>query len=247
MGSSDFTTILTLGFVAVGGYLFITQIYPMMKRGIEDAFEEEERIPPTIITPPSIEDRYPDILVEDRYPDYVIENRYPDVVQYPYYPIITPPYCGPGRFWDGFKCKKVDCPPGMKWDDGRCRPDCPAGFRYDDGICKPRQCDDDEYFDGRKCREIPNYRQKKGSRDWKHRERNMKDWDREPRRFENNGNSRDRWHKDRDKEDKVKDAIDSITKPIKELIEPSDKPEQNRVKEIQEKAMQSFLEVDYLY
>lgn len=282
---SNFETILTLGFLGVGGYFFITQIYPMMQRGISEAFDEgpssapppEERIIPAAI----IEDRYPDILVEDRYPDVVVEDRYPDYVPYPYPypspvypPIINPPYCGVGRYWDGSKCKKINCGPGMKWDDGVCRPDCPDGWRWDDGRCKPRSCDNDEYFDGRRCRELPDRPRPRfpriPDRDWNDRDRNDRDWEdriiirpkpgsrdykkkdvkcppgyindkgeckrinRDTERVIKPDTTRERWHQDRDREERMKNAV---TPPS---------PELDRVKEIQEKAMMSFIDIwDY--
>lgn len=263
MGSSDFGTILGLGIIGVGGYVFITQIWPMLKGQLQDAYappareepEEERQIPLTIV-----EDRYPDVVLEDRTPDYIIEDRYPDYV--PYYPIVFPPNCPTGRYWDGIRCKKIDCPHGYKWDDGRCRIDCPPGFRYSNGICKPRNCDDDEFFDGRRCRKLPESEPPDRDRDWwrKWFGREGRDWKKKkfkqvrcPSGYYNDngeckkrspdtekrwgGNPRDRWHEDRDVEEKVKEAIGAATKPTT--------PETDRVKEITEKAVQSFIEVDY--
>ena len=279
MASGDFTTILTLGTVVVGGYFFITQIYPMMKRGIQDAFSDmdyDETPPPQRQVSPGptmpttiIEDRYPDYVVEDRYPDVILEDNYPDYYL-PGGPIVIPSYypiqCSAGKYWDGTKCRRVDCPPGMKWDDGRCRVDCPSGWRYDDGRCKPRSCDNDEYFDGRRCRDKPKPRPvpdwdwddrdrgRKNSRDWKKNPRDVKKCPegyfmsggkcqkRSPdteRRFGSGNMTRDRWHEDRDREDKIKTATGINTR--------TDTPEKDRLQELSEKAIQSFLEVDYYY
>lgn len=271
MGSNDFATILGIGVVGIGGYLFVTQIWPMMRDQLEGiggggGYEEERRIPPMII-----EDRIPDYVVEDRYPDYnIIEDRYPDYYPYPYpqyypYPVYNTPYCPPGRYWNGDRCKKIEI-------------DCPAGYREDNGVCKPRRCDKDEVFDGWTCRKIPRIpKRREGDRpdwDWDRDRNNRPDWDRDrdggrewdrdgrdrdkpppripipttptkkrkkeerppERRF---GSSRDKWNADREVEEKLK----GDTKP-------SATPETDRVKEITEKAVQNFIEIweeDYYY
>ena len=213
MGTNDFATILGIGVVGVGGYLFVTQLWPMMKRELEglgdtgDDFQEEDerRIPPMIV-----EDRVPDIVYEDRYPDYVVEDRYPDYPPYYVPPVIPPPIIS-------------DCPPGTKYDRdlGICEPRCPKGmyFKASKGRCvfSNEPCDSDEYYDwvAGKCR------------DRNRRDRDRRDRDRKPpeHRF---GNNRDKWHQEREKEEKRK-------KPSK--------PEKDRVKEITEKAVQSFIEI----
>jgi len=128
--ANNLNTILTLGAVGVGGYLFVTQVWPMLKRQLSDAFEPEE------------EEYIPRTIIEDRTPDY-----YPVSVPQPYPVPVAQPYpvfqsCPPGKFWDGYRCKNIDI-------------DCPPGYREDDGVCKPRNCDRDEIFDGRRCIKIP--------------------------------------------------------------------------------------------
>lgn len=237
--------VLGLGLVGVGGYLFVTKLWPMIEEGFEAPpsrareMEEEERIPLQII-----EDRYPDIVYEDRYPDYYVEDRYPDYYPYAYpvyYPSPTyyyPTLCPPGKYWNGERCKTIHN-----------NIDCPSGYREHDGQCRPKHCDDDEYFDGRDCRKIiiPSYHHRdddnnrRGDKKRRLNVRKNKDWDRTDR--ERRGppsNSRDRWHKDRDVEESIKASINP------EKVEAEKIKESERVTEIAEKAVQSFIEVDFL-
>ena len=248
------STLLTLGLVGVGGYLFVTKVWPMiedMDFNFLGGSSGSYGSPPEYYRPnvpqrgigPIIEDRFPDYIVEDRYPDYYIEDRYPDYYPYPYpvpqpypYPYIPPSYpqyCGPGRYWNGDRCKKIDI-------------DCPSGYREDDGICKPRDrdrnCDRDEFWNGHRCEKLPRIPLPRPDRDRPDRDRDRiqlpppitklpKPDKKTERRF---NNTRDKWHDDRDKEailtGKPVDAAGSETK---------------RVQEVAEKATQSFLEVWY--
>lgn len=227
MGSNDFQTILALGAVGIGGYLFLTEIFPMIKRNLNEALgelegpQEEEQVPITLV-----EDRYPDVVVEDRYPD-IVYNPPPIInVRGPPVPVIP---CPLGKYWDGFRCKKVDCPPGTKLDQdiGVCEPECPRGyyFKASAGRCVllDKPCDRGEYWDGRRCRDIP---------------RNPAERRRIERRFGSGNFTRDRWHRDRDAEEKVKAAITG-------KLPTEVKPETKRLEEIVEKAITSFIDVEY--
>lgn len=213
--------VLGLGLVGVGGYLFVTKLWPMIEEGFEAPpaeYEEERRIPLQIIT----EDRYPDIIYEDRYPDYYYIDRY---YPYPvYYPSPTPTYyyptlCPPGRYWNGERCKKIeiDCPPGYKEDDGRCKPKTIDWWDWPD-------------FDKKKKKRL-NVRKNK---DWDRMDRERRGTQQQP------SNSRDRWHVDRDVEESIKQAV------APEKVEEEKTKESERVQEIAEKAVQSFIEVDFL-
>jgi hypothetical protein len=212
---STFSTILTLGIVGVGGYLAYTQLWPIIRRQLEDLELGSSRRDDYYEPRPIVEDRYPDVVYEDRFPDYVIEDRYPDYIPYPVpspvFPYPQTPYCPPGRYWDGNGCKriKIDCPPGFDEHDGRCRPDCPSGYHWDDGRCKP-WCKNDEYWDGRRCKDIPDrprncdrneYWDGSRCRDIPTRPpRPRPDWDRDGRdRDDNDDRSGDWWNKDRPK------------------------------------------------
>ena len=126
------SSLITLGLVGVGGYLFIKEVWPMLKDQLEDldfgflggGGGTGRGGPPPNYYPesypqrglqPIIEDRFPDYVVEDRYPDYVIEDRYPDYYPYSYpsyYPYPVPQYypsfpnCPSGRYWDGNSCRE---------------------------------------------------------------------------------------------------------------------------------------------
>jgi hypothetical protein len=268
---STFSTILTLGIVGVGGYLAYTQLWPIIRRQLEDLDLGGGGSRGYYDDRPIIEDRYPDILYEDRFPDYVIEDRYPDYVPYPVpqpvFPYPVTPYCPPGRYWDGDECKrvKIDCPPGYERHDNKCRPDCPSGFHYDDGRCKP-WCKNNEFWDGRRCRDlpdrprIPDWDRDRDNRDWDrdHPGDNRGDWwnkDTRPspipktpptkekaKRKLNTTNNREKWHNDRDKEDAIKSIINEKG-PVEVIKEIGDATKRRR--EIEEKATQSFLEVWY--
>ena|SRR5215207_6831860 len=225
MGSKDFATILGIGAVGIGGYLFITQVMPVLKRQLSDAFEEPEE-----------EERYiPTTIIEDRYPDYY-PAPYPVPQPYP----VLQPYpisCPPGRYWNGDRCKKIEI-------------DCPPGYREDDGVCKPRNCDRDEIFDGRRCIKIPRpircdrdehwngHRCEKCGKDefWNgNRCQDKRDTTRKGKKQLNKkppenrwGNTRDRWNADREIEEKMKGKTT---------------PEIDRVKEVSEKAVTNFIEM----
>lgn len=233
---SGTSTLITLGLIGVGGYLFIKEVWPMLKDSLEDLDLGFSGRPPVDPPPsyfdeipvrgyqPIIEDRFPDYVVEDRYPDYVIEDRYPDYYPYPVYtppvyypPPSYPPYCPPGRYWNGDRCKKIEI-------------DCPPGFREDDGICKPRDrnCDRDEHWNGHRC--------EKCGRD----------------EFWNGSRCQNIPHvpvprpRDWPKSNKRKFNKLGTEEKIKELVsEAENKPETKRLEEITEKAKQSFLEVYY--
>ena len=246
------STLLTLGLVGVGGYLFIKEVWPMLKDSFEDFdlglggpptnYYEPPRLPERGFGP-IIEDRFPDYVVEDRYPDYVIEDRYPDYYPYPvpqpypvYPPVYNPPYCGPGRYWNGDRCKKIDidCPPGYKEDDGRCKP-------------RDRNCDRDEFWNGHRCEKLPKIPRPNCDRDefWNghrcerlprlpDRDRDRPGGGRPGRTFNTPG---DKWNKERDREEKIKEIVTG------KAAEPG--PETKRALDIVEKATQSFLEVYY--
>ena len=167
---SNTSTLITLGILGIGGYFFVTKVWPMLEdqladldlgggggggggRGRQSRDPEVERI-----LQPIIEDRVPDVVYEDRYPDVVVEDRYPDYypVAQPYpvsvptpYPVYLPPtqwpLCPAGRYWNGDRCKKVDI-------------DCPPGYREDDGVCERRDCNRNEFWNGHRCENIPRYR-----------------------------------------------------------------------------------------
>lgn len=240
---SNTSTLITLGLIGVGGYLFIKEVWPMLKDQLEDfdfglgGSSGEYGPPPEYYEPnipkrglqPIIEDRFPDYVIEDRYPDYVIEDRYPDYYPYPvpypqpvYIPPALPPYCPPRKYWNGERCKSVDI-------------DCPSGYREDDGVCKPKDCDRDEFWNGRRCEKIPDRPRPRPrpipipipDRD----DRDRRDRDRDnnkPRRFNTPG---DKWNKEREREEIV------TGKKIG--------PETQRAQDVIEKATQSFLEVWY--
>ena len=254
-----FDSLITLGVLGVGGYLVYKYVWPPIQRELENLgsgsdlgpYRPEPPManyfpPPTTI----IEDRFPDVVYEDRYPDVVYEDRYPDYypVPYPtpiYPPIYNPPYCPPGRYWNGDKCKKIDidCPPGYREDDGRCKPrhdcdrdevwngwtcvkirgDCPPGMRFDKdlNICEP-DCPRGFYFKASEGRCKPT-----------DSSRRPPDRDRDRLRLK-------LPEIDRPKEDK------GIIEAIKDVVVPDkDKPtpETDRLKEITEKATQSFIEI----
>lgn len=251
-----FDLILSLGLLVGGGYVFYKYLWPRIEGELENfgagptnpvrdiEYETPVPNPPTasilpypVPTTTIVEDRFPDVVVEDRYPDYY---PYPTPIYQP--PIYgTPlPICGPGRYWNGERCKKVDCGPGMLWDDGRCRIDCPDGWRYDDGICKPKNCDRDEYFNGRRCVKFPRDRPRRipncgrdeyynGSRCVKYRFDRDRDWDgdrdrdRDGTRDRNRRilNSRDRWHEDRDRDELKKLAAVPPAEEDKDEEEPT--------------------------
>ena len=257
---SGTSTLITLGILGIGGYFFVKEIWPMLREQLGDfgLGLGSGGPPPMDYYPdypqrgigPIIEDRFPDYnyVVEDRYPDYVIEDRYPDYYPYPvpqpypYYPPVYPSYpyppnCGPGRYWNGDKCKKIDI-------------DCPPGFREDDGICKPRDrdCDSDEHWNGHRCEKCGRGEFWNGSRcvDIPRipTDRPVPPLPRPRPRLPADRPDRD-WpkpNKKLEREFNKKDVGDRI-KAIVEAVE--DKPETRRLEEITEKAKQSFLEVYY--
>ena len=255
---SNMSTLLTLGLVGVGGYLFIKEVWPMLKdsfegfdldgllgggsggepRGPPPGYDDFADIPRRGSYQPIIEDRFPDYVIEDRYPDYVYEDRYPDYYpSYPYpyptypVPLPTPIYTPPL------------CPPGKYWNGDRCKTidiDCPPGYKEDDGICKPRDrdCDSDEHWNGHRCEKCGRGEFWNGSR--------CVDIPRIPRpdfpdrpRPRPKLPDRDRGNRGRDK------GVDDKIKAVVEAAEGIGKPETKRLEEITEKAKQSFLEVWY--
>jgi hypothetical protein len=230
--------LIGLGVVGIGGYLFVTQLWPTLKQqldsalgpGEEESSSEEREIPQRIAEAAPLQSlplpypySRPQLVVEDRYPDYIVEDRYPDVVINPPPIIRTPPpvlggpilpprLCDFDEYWDGSRCRRItDCPAGFKFDKelGICEPRCPEGFYFkaSEGRCVllDRPCDRGEYFDGRRCRDLP-------------------------RRRLNNDNRRRR-------------PIITNTRRPPSVILLGKTPELDRLREITERAKQNFLEV----
>jgi hypothetical protein len=150
--------LIGLGVVGIGGYLFVTQLWPTLKQqldsalgpGEEESYNEEREIPQRIAEAAPLQSLpypygRPQLVVEDRYPDYIVEDRYPDVIINQPPPIIrTPPpvlagpilpprLCDFDEYWDGRRCRRItDCPLGTKFDKelGICEPKCPEGFYF---------------------------------------------------------------------------------------------------------------------
>lgn len=250
MASSDLAILLGLGIVGIGGYfLFKDQIEDFLESGFDDGYRPTRREEPPIV----YEDRFPDYVIEDRYPDVVVEDRYPDYIPYPYpvYQPLPPPAvitCPHDRYWDGERCRRIDCPSGTEWRDGKCRGKCSRGERYSESRHKcVSRCDSDEFWDGDKCRKNYQLHCESG-----------KYWDGSRCRTIRSESDIDRANRRRrERREDIKDAFNPVSlttrdkwhidRNIEEAVKPKEKPsEEKRQEAIVEKAITSFLELEYL-